>query len=671
MDVSQAALMDTAVLKLSPRSGAVSSLHKLLSIALLIAFVLLPTASDARRGNQQKSRAERGLNKARRHKPPVKAPAVIAAAASASAIAAATASSAGVETPATDHDVVIVGAGAAGLYAAYTLNNLGYDVLILEATDRHGGRVYSDTLGDVGIEHGAEELYGASNNFVFNDIIAEYGTGAQIRIFRENNSQDQLIVMDADGLGGGTPCFAETGDCYLESEIVDYWDFYYDIRDHDNDDPDQLVSDYLDNTWGVPSTSRGYHLYEAGSPAGEYGTTVEKLGIRSLSREWNGFSLTGAVYGLKPTGYLDALNTLYFDTVTPFITYNSPVTVVDTRGIKPVAIDSNGVYHYADAIIVTVSLGVLKAGIIDFIPDLPAGKLTAIDTIGMGNGLKISLRFDTQIWENKMMNVLADGPAGNCWTPNKYQPDATDHVLTCFSMGRNAEILEALPDDTARINKVLIDLDAAFAGAASTEFAEGVVQNWSAEPYVLGSYSFPAPGTRPLAGLTKRQVLAQPVGTTLYFAGEATHNTAASTVPGALQTGARAAGEVNTDLAGPPAAGTPVADFSASVTSGAAPLDVSFTDLSTELPTGWSWNFGDAGTSGDQHPTHQYTTPGVYTVSLTATNPIGSHTRVRPHVISVPEPSTSSVLACGAIGLMLLQARRRSLSARRNDPGNH
>ena len=63
--------------------------------------------------------------------------------------------------PSTDHDVVIVGAGAAGLYAAFTLNNLGYSVLILEATGRHGGRVYSDTLGDVGIEHGAEELYGA------------------------------------------------------------------------------------------------------------------------------------------------------------------------------------------------------------------------------------------------------------------------------------------------------------------------------------------------------------------------------------------------------------------------------------------------------------------------------------------------------------------------------
>jgi PKD repeat protein len=155
-----------------------------------------------------------------------------------------------------------------------------------------------------------------------------------------------------------------------------------------------------------------------------------------------------------------------------------------------------------------------------------------------------------------------------------------------------------------------------------------------------------------------RQVLAQPVGTTLYFAGEATHNTAPSTVPGALQSGERAGGEVDTDLGGPPAAGTPIADFSALVVSGDPPLDVSFTDLSTELPTGWSWDFGDTGTSSDQHPIHQYTTPGVYTVSLTATNPIGSHTRVLPKLIFVPEPSGIAVLISGVITLVLLHARR-------------
>jgi hypothetical protein len=258
------------------------------------------------------------------------------------------------------------------------------------------------------------------------------------------------------------------------------------------------------------------------------------------------------------------------------------------------------------------------------------------------------------------MSVLTDGPTGNCWTPNVYQPSAMDHVLTCFMMGRNSEIMEALPDDTARIGQALVDLDAAFSGAASAKFIEGHVHNWTAAPYVLGSYSYPAPGTRPVSGPSMRQVLAQPVGSQLYFAGEATHNTAASTVPGALQSGERAGGEVDTDHGGPPAPGTPTADFSALVTSGDPPLDVSFSDLSTEFPTGWSWDFGDTGTSGDQHPTHQYTTPGTYTVSLTATSANGSHTRVLPNLIIVPEPSRVVMLGSGLIGLMVLKVCRRS-----------
>lgn len=539
--------------------------------------------------------------------------------------------------PSTDHDVVIVGAGAAGLYAAYTLDNLGYSVIILEATDRHGGRVYSDTLGDVGIEHGAEELYGTTNNFVFNDIKGEYGNSAQVRIFRETPTQDDLYVMDADGMGGGSTCWSASGDCDADPDIVHFWDYYEATGDYDDHPTDELVSDFLDNTWGVPSTNRGYHLYEGGSPGGEYGTTVERLGLRSLSREWNAWSLSDTLYGLAPTGYLDALNTLYFDHVIPYVTYNSPITVIDTGGLKPVAIDANGVYHYAESIIVTVSVGVLKAEIIDFIPDLPAAKLDAINTIGMGKGMKISLRFSSQIWESKMMYVLLDGPTASCWPPNVYQSSATDFVLTCFIMGRNAEIMAALPDDNARINQALVDIDVALGGAASTGFLEGIVRDWTAEPYVLGSYSYPAPGTRPVTGPTKREVLAQPVGTTLYFAGEATHNTAASTVPGALQTGERAGGEVDSHLGGPPAAGAPKADFSASVTAGVAPLDVSFTDLSTQLPTDWSWEFGDGSSSPDQHPIHQYTTPGDYTVSLTVTNPNGSHTRVLPKLISVTE----------------------------------
>jgi YD repeat-containing protein len=79
----------------------------------------------------------------------------------------------------------------------------------------------------------------------------------------------------------------------------------------------------------------------------------------------------------------------------------------------------------------------------------------------------------------------------------------------------------------------------------------------------------------------------------------------------------------------------PVADFSATPTSGYAPLTVAFTDQTTNSPTSWSWNFGDEGTSDLQNPSHQYTTPGTYTVSLTATNACNNDTETKTDYITV------------------------------------
>ena len=82
----------------------------------------------------------------------------------------------------------------------------------------------------------------------------------------------------------------------------------------------------------------------------------------------------------------------------------------------------------------------------------------------------------------------------------------------------------------------------------------------------------------------------------------------------------------------------PVANFVGSPTSGYAPLTVNFTDQSTGGPTGWSWNFGDAGTSTLQNPSHIYTTAGTYSVTLTASNACGSNQVVKTNYITVNTP---------------------------------
>jgi len=86
--------------------------------------------------------------------------------------------------------------------------------------------------------------------------------------------------------------------------------------------------------------------------------------------------------------------------------------------------------------------------------------------------------------------------------------------------------------------------------------------------------------------------------------------------------------------------GTPVANFTANVTAGDAPLAVQFTDASTGGPTSWSWTFGDGGTSDQQNPVHVYTAAGVYTVNLTVTNDFGSDSEVKTGYITVTEPDT-------------------------------
>ncbi len=79
----------------------------------------------------------------------------------------------------------------------------------------------------------------------------------------------------------------------------------------------------------------------------------------------------------------------------------------------------------------------------------------------------------------------------------------------------------------------------------------------------------------------------------------------------------------------------PAASFTANATSGTAPLDVSFTDTSTGSPTAWNWSFGDGNYSEEQTPVHTYESEGTYTVSLNATNAVGSDTVTETDYISV------------------------------------
>jgi len=91
-------------------------------------------------------------------------------------------------------------------------------------------------------------------------------------------------------------------------------------------------------------------------------------------------------------------------------------------------------------------------------------------------------------------------------------------------------------------------------------------------------------------------------------------------------------------VSSPPDPIAPTAQFTQNVTSGSAPVIVYFTDTSTGTISSWSWNFGDGGTSTQQHPSHTYYNPGTYTVSLIVTGPVGSDTKTKTGYITVTQP---------------------------------
>jgi PKD repeat protein len=87
----------------------------------------------------------------------------------------------------------------------------------------------------------------------------------------------------------------------------------------------------------------------------------------------------------------------------------------------------------------------------------------------------------------------------------------------------------------------------------------------------------------------------------------------------------------------------PVADFFGTPLTGLAPLTVQFTDLTTGAPAGWTWNFGDGSSNGTQNPSHVYSAPGIYSVSLRVENACGTDSIAKSGYISVGDPCPNPV----------------------------
>ena len=403
--------------------------------------------------------------------------------------------------------IVVVGAGIAGLAAARRLADEGVRVTVLEARDRIGGRVWTDISLGVPIDLGAAWLHGTGGNPIV-DLVDEVGAVTVETDFHDVVLFDERGVVDRADVAALFNAWPEiianiealSADAADNASIADGLAEVADL-----DDP--LIA------WCV----RSYFVADYAADPGE------------LSLAWFGAEreLTGPNL-ILPSGYAELARHLArgldirLGTAVTHIAHDAQGVHLETSG-GPVA---------ADRVIVTVPLGVLKAGTITFHPPLPGTKREAIERLGFGLLDKVVLAFDKPFWPESpdMLGLVGEKqPVGDLVNGLSF---AGAPLLVGIRGGDAARRREALSDRDA-IGELLDALDA-------PQPVGALVTRWAADPYARGSYSFLAVGSSP----ADLRALAEPVSERLLFAGEATHEEFLATVHGAHMSGVREADRI-------------------------------------------------------------------------------------------------------------------------------
>lgn len=418
--------------------------------------------------------------------------------------------------------VIVIGAGAAGLYAARLLRDRGAQVTLLEAADRAGGRVKSlSGFAPFPVELGAEEMHG-ERSLSYRLARAQ---GLPLRSCRERQHlwsdlctgqrarlrDDDLDVAEAQAFCDALPDY-DGQDVPLAQAIKT-------LRPR--------VRELLDAMLG-----------------NEYGADSQRLGMQALSAAESGWQRQGT-----RNYVLDGLPlTRLFDMESAQVLLRRVVKEVDWRSHDVQVTTRGGECFIADQVLITVPLPILRDGDITFTPALPVDKLQAARDIGVGPTLKIFLRFAHDVWPSRRSSLTIMGAphAPQIWSCGQ-RGTISDRVLTAFVSGRAAEDLRSL--GTRAISALLADLDRALPvfgkRSASSALVDHVIQDWSAEPFIRCGYSHPTPGSGPrraaLARPLRRPGAARP---SVAFAGEATHDRLFGSLQGALLSAERAVAEL-------------------------------------------------------------------------------------------------------------------------------
>ena len=191
----------------------------------------------------------------------------------------------------------------------------------------------------------------------------------------------------------------------------------------------------------------------------------------------------------------------------------------------------------ADQVVITLPVGVLQSGTIEFNPALPPEKQRAIANLRMGPVIKLVYRFEQPIVDKSIMLIFGAGNPPVWWSPS-FGLETDQHVWTAFVSGDGARELLAL-GETGALEKALDSLRQEL-DCPDLKASDMRLINWPADPFARGGYSVATPGHA-----DARRILALPMNGKVFWAGEGTTSgTSVGTVHGAYRSGKRAAAEI-------------------------------------------------------------------------------------------------------------------------------
>ena len=233
----------------------------------------------------------------------------------------------------------------------------------------------------------------------------------------------------------------------------------------------------------------------------------------------------------KNSTWYDFVNENIAATVKHKIEFNSPVTAINYSEEKVKVKTKDGTIHTADKVLVTVSIGVLKANHIRFTPDLSKEKKEAINAITFLPGFKLVMKFTEKFYPDVINWEVKTGE--KVFYDIAFKKEAQSHILGCLVTGASVEEYYKLASKDEIVKSIIAELDKIFDGKASENYTgEYILENWGQHQFTMGTWTQAAQQKK-----SELKTLNQPLNKKVYFAGEINDTYQQMGVPGAVLSG--------------------------------------------------------------------------------------------------------------------------------------